>query len=267
MHREVLPGIHWIQEPGPAREGIARAVADAGPAWYRPGRSVHISQSAFLLVGERSLLFDTLSPAASDQILEGVGEILGGRALDYLVVSHPDVPHAGNTHRILRAHPDATLVAPALGDTHELYHLGDALHVAPGDELDLGGHRVVFVEATFLDAAMSIWMREENTRTLFPVDWLGFPLMDGEFLRCVDEIEAPVDVDRLVEFHGRVMFWFQYVEVEKVHAEIDRLWREHEPRFVAPAHGLVIREEPRRYFEAMKDVVRRVSDEGRIGVV
>jgi len=198
MHREFLPGMHWIQEPGPAREGIARAVADAGSAWYRPGRTLHISQSAFLLVGEESLLFDTLSPAASDQILADVSEILGERTLDYLVVSHPDVPHAGNTYRILAAHPGARLVAPALGDTHELYHLEDALLVAPGDELDLGGHRVRFVEATFLDAAMSIWMREENTRTLFPVDWLGFPLMDEEFLRCVDELEAPVDVDRLV---------------------------------------------------------------------
>jgi len=267
MHREILPGIHWIQEPGPARAGIARAVVEANPAWYRQGRTVHISQSAFLLLGERSLLFDTLSPAASDQILADTDEILAGRPLDYLVVSHPDVPHAGNTHRILRAHPETALVAPAVGDTHELYHLNDALKVGPGDALDLGGLRANFVEATFLDAAVSIWMREEETETLFPVDWLGFPILGGEFLRCVDEIDTPVDVDRLTEFHGRVMFWFQYVDVPKVHAEIDRLWERHRPAFLGPAHGLVIRDEPRRYFEAMKEGVARVSAEGRIGVV
>lgn len=267
MPREVLPGVHWIQEPGPARSGIARAVEASGQGWYRPGTPLHISQSAFLFVGDRTLLFDTLSPASTQRILDELAECLDGRALDYLVVSHPDVPHAGNTHQILDAHPDATLVAPAVGETHALYHLEEARKVSPGDLLDLGGHRIRVLDATFLDAAMSIWLMEENSRMLLPVDWLGFPLMAGEFLRYVDELEAPVDVDRLTEFHGRVMFWFQYVDVEKVHAEIERLWRELEPELLAPAHGLVVRRNPRRFFDAMKDVVARVSEAGRSGVV
>lgn len=267
MRREVLAGIHWIQEPGPSRAGIARDVAAAGQSWYSPGRTLHISQSAFLFAGDRTLLFDTLSPAASDQVLADLDEALGGRSLDYLVVSHPDVPHAGNTHRILEAHPDATLMAPAVGDTHALYHLEEAVKLRPGEEIDLGGHRIRVLEATFLDAAMSIWLFEENARMLLPVDWLGFPLMEGEFLRFADELDAPVDVDRLAEFHGRVMFWFQYVDVAKVRTEIDRLWRELAPEILAPAHGVVIRREPRRFFEAMKDVVARVSRAGRSGVV
>jgi len=267
MHREIHPGFHWIQEPGPSRDGIARDVEAGGQGWYEPGRTLHISQSAFLFADDSTLLFDTLSPASSEEILSDLTEILGGRGLDYLVVSHPDVPHAGNTHRILEAHPEATLVAPAVGDTHALYHLEDAWKVGPGDVIDLGALRLRVLEATFLDAAMSIWLMEERTGCLLPVDWLGFPLMDGEFLRYVDELDAPVDVDRLTEFHGRVMFWFQYVDVPKVHAEIDRLWRELEPAVLAPAHGLVIRREPRRFFEMMKDVVSRVSEAGRSGVV
>lgn len=267
MAREILPGVHWIQEPGPSRHGIARAVEEDGQGWYRPGASLHISQSAFLFTGDETLLFDTLSPASSKEILAELDACLDGRCLDYLVVSHPDVPHAGNTHRILHAHPDATLVAPAVGENHALYHLGAAHKVAPGDLLDLGGHRIRVLEATFLDAAMSIWLMEENAGLLLPVDWIGFPLMDGEFLRCEDELEAPVDVDRLTEFHGRVMFWFQYVDVPKVQAEIDRLWRELRPRMLGPAHGVVIRRDPRRFFEAMKEVVARVSETGRSGVV
>ena len=63
------------------------------------------------------------------------------------------------------------------------------------------------------------------------------------------------------------MFWFQYVDVEKVCAETDRLWRELRPDRICPAHGLFIREDTGRYFEMMKEVVRRVAESGRVGVL
>ncbi len=267
MHRELLSGIHWIQEAGPDRQGIAESLLRRGKTWYLPGRALHIPQNAYLLLGERTLLFDTLSPAASDQVITDLEAVLGDRPLDYLVVSHPDVPHAGNTSRILRRYPSATLVAPRFGETHELYHLHEAMKVGPGDEIDLGGPVARFHEATFLDAAISVWMTEEKTRTLFPVDWMGLPLMDGEFLAWEDELATEVSVDRYTEFHGRVMFWFQYVDVEKTCAEIDVLKGRFAPEHIAPAHGPPIRRDVERFFDMQKEVVTRVAAEGRIGVL
>jgi flavorubredoxin len=267
MHREIAPGFQWIQECGPDRQDIAASLIARGQTWYEEGRPLHVPQNAYLFRGERSLLFDTLSPSAGEQIVGDLDDALGGAPLDFLVVSHPDVPHAGNTHRILDRYPACTLVAPAVGDIHELYDLQDSLKVSPGDEIDLGGPVVRFHEATFLDAAMSVWMTERTTGALLPVDWLGFPHMDGECLRFTDELEVEIGPDRLTEFHGRVMFWFQYVEVPKVQAEIDRLARDFEPAILAPSHGLVVREDPERYFGMMKDVVRRVAETGRLGVL
>lgn len=267
MAREVQPGLFAIQECGPHRAGFVADRNTWPEDWYEDGRTVHIPQNAYLIRGEKSLLFDTLSPAGGDQILAELGDLLDGEGLDYLVVSHPDVPHAGNTARILRAHPDATLVAPAVGSVHALYHLEDALKVGPGDELDLGGPVVRFREATFVDAPMSIWMSELRTGTLFPVDWLGFPHMGGECGRFADELERAVSLSRLIEFHGRVMFWYAYVDVGKVQAEIDRMVESLDVSVLAPAHGLVIREDPLRYVEAMKDVVAAIRRRGRVGTL
>ena len=183
------------------------------------------------------------------------------------MVSHPDTPHAANTFAILHEYPDATLVAPKVGSTHALYHLEDAMKVGPGDEIDLGGHLLRFHEATFLDAAISIWMTEENSNMLLPVDWLGLPHMDGECLKCADELESNITIDRLTEFHGRVFFWFQYVEVPKVVAEIDGLIRKFNPAIIAPAHGVVMRENCLQFMELIKPVVEKIHREGRIGVV
>lgn len=264
--RTVLPGLHWIQECGPDRFDMARSTPGLDESWYEDGRALHLPQNAYLLRGERTLLFDTLSPAARPWVVEEVDRALDGAPLDYLVVSHPDVPHAGNTARILRAHPEATLVAPRFGETHALYHLEDALKVGPGDGLDLGGMEVAFHEATFLDHAMHLWMTEETTGTLFTVDWLGFPHMKGECLHLAHEAEAEVSVARLVEFHGRVMFWFQYVDAERMKEGIDRVWETFRPERVVSGHGLPVVRGTRDVFDAMKRVVEYVTEHGRTGV-
>ncbi|MFQ5690359.1 MAG: MBL fold metallo-hydrolase [Gemmatimonadota bacterium] len=270
MIREIVPGFFWLQECGPDRPGFT-ATRNTHPVdWYVPGREVHVPQNAYLLRAGKSLLFDTLSPAGGEQVLRELEAVLEGRGLDYLVVSHPDVPHAGNTHRILAAHPETALVAPATGDIHALYHLEDSLRVGPGDGLDLDGFRVRFHEATFLDAPLSIWMSEESTNALFPVDWMGFPHMRGECGRFAEELEGLDEeawLSRLIDFHGRVMFWYEYVEVPKTRAEIDRLIRALAPSLLAPAHGLVIREEPARYMELIKRAVAAIAERGRVGTL
>jgi len=159
------------------------------------------------------------------------------------------------------------LVAPRYGDAHELYHLEDALKVGEGDTIDLGSFLLKFHEATFLDAPISVWMTEANTRMFLPVDWIGMPHMDGECLKCVDELDTQVDADRLLQFHGRVFFWLQYVDAPKTIAEIDRINRQFHPSIIAPSHGLVIRQDAVLYMDMIKDVVQAISDRGRIGVV
>lgn len=270
MSIEVLPDMHLIRECGPDRQAFARSRNRRPVDWFREGREVHIPQNAYLLLGdEKTLLFDTLSPASGEVILARVAELLAGRGLDYLVVSHPDVPHAGNTPRILDEHPECELVAPAIGVNHELYHLEDAIQVGPGDRLDLGGHDLEFVEATFLDAPIHIWMRERGTETLFTVDWLGIPHMDDECTLFADELELSDEewISRLIEFHGRVMFWFEYVNVDRVQAATRHIREELAPQRLAPAHGAFVREEADRILALMEPTVEAVATHGSVGAL
>lgn len=265
MSREILPGVHWLYEEGPDRRGMIEEMEPV-PAWYDPDDRVFIPQCAYLIDGEEgSLLFDTLSPASTEQVLREVGEILDD-GLDYLVVSHPDIPHAGNTHALLREH-DAQLVAPKYGDDHELYHLEEAMLVGEGDTIDLGNYVFDFHEATFLDAPVSLWMTERTENMLFPVDWMGFPHHASEKLRFVDELDHPLDGTRLLQFHGRVLFWHQYVDVAKVQREIDAVKRRYDPDWILPTHGLVVREDAGECFDLMKEVVAEIERRERIGTL
>lgn len=266
MAREIRPGLYWLRECGPDRSGFVEDHSGAPPDWYDPDRALHIPNSVYLIDDRASLLFDTLSPASTDRLLDELAGVLDA-GLDYLVVSHPDVPHAGNARRVLEAYPDCTLIAPRYGTGHELYHLADAELVGAGDTLELGRHTVAFHEATFPDAAVHLWMSERTTGTLFPVDWFGFPHRDDECDRLVEEFDHALDVDRLVQFHGRVMFWYQYVDVPKVQREMRRVITEFDPDVVAPAHGNPVGNAPARWLELMPTVVEEIDRLDRIGTL
>ena len=267
ISREFIPGIYLIQECVLISDSndMATELNNNPQDWYNPGRDVHIVLNAFLFVGEKTLLFDTLSGLSSDHIVEELRHILGNKTLDYVVISHTDVPHCANAFRLLKEYPEATLVAPQSGSTHGLFHLGDATKVGPGDMIDLGGHVLKFHEAIFLDAAISHWMTEENAKMLLTVDWMGFPHSDGECGKCVDELETEVTVSRLLEHHARVFIWYQYVDVPKTHAEIDRIIETFKPSIIASAHGSVIRKDATKYLQMMKPVIQHMSDQGRLG--
>lgn len=264
--RTIEPGFHWIQESGRDRSHFVESQRDALPEWYDPEDTLHIAQNAYLFEDERSLLFDTLSPASQPEILDALTDRLVG-GLDYLVVSHPDIPHAGNAMRILEEYPEADLIAPRPGNGHALYHLEDARKVGPGDSIDLGRFTLRFHEATFPDAPIHVWMSEQTTGTLFTVDWLGYPHHGQESLHFPDEFATPLTLDRLVQFHGRVLFWLQYVDPDVVAATIDSLIAQHEPELVAPGHGNPIREDPIDVMKLAKPVVERVVTAGRVGTL
>lgn len=266
MYREVWDDVYWFQELGPHRDDFVQSFDD-DQAWYVPGEDVYVPQNAYLFRGDESLLFDTTSPANTETILADLEEILDGRTLDYLVVSHPDIPHSGNTHAILERYPEATLVAPSVGSLHELYHLGAAEQMDVGESIDLGGFRVTFEEAPVVDAAMTFWMSEETTDSLYTVDWMCFPHMGRETLKCADEIDSEVSVERLIQFSGRVIFWLQYVDPDVTIEAIERFVDDHPVSAIAPSHGLIIPERAVEHMRRYRDVVTRVSDRGRISTI
>lgn len=253
MVREIGNGVFWIQE---CSEKSVAEFARKAPDWYEPGRQVHSCRSAFFVDGDRTLLFETLSPTGEQQILAALDNLLDGRSLDYVAPSHPENPHAGNTLAILDAYPEATLVAPAYGDTHELYHMDDGLKVSPGDELDLGGSIVRFVEPSFVDHYMHIWMYELTQDILFCGDWIGFRHMTGECLHFTDEIDSPLTVERLQDHPTSPFFWFKFADPDRTDAKIDELIVRYGSSTLAPSHGQVIRKNPTACMEMMKEVVR-----------
>jgi flavorubredoxin len=263
MARTIGPDLYQIQQCIP-KPMMSNRLRDDPPDWYDPAKTIHVCNNAYLFDGDRTLLYDTLSPGARGQLLEELDHLLGDSGLDYVVPSHPEAPHAGNTNAVLRAYPDAELLSSAYGRGEELYYLDRGRKVEAGETLDLGGPEIEFITATFPDTAFHIWVHDRTTGALCSADWLGTPHVDGECGLFADELDHDLSAAQICEFQANGLRWLQYSDQAAVERAIDDLIETYEPEVVCPAHGLAIREDVEALRERMTDVLEYIVEHGEI---
>ena len=69
-----------------------------------------VSYNAYVLLDEKTVLFDTVDRSITDQFFENLDHVLDGRTLDYVVVHHMEPDHAATLRDLLARRPDVTVV-------------------------------------------------------------------------------------------------------------------------------------------------------------
>ena len=137
-----------------------------------------VSYNSYLLLDEKTVLFDTVDDSISRQFYENVSAALAGRPLDYLVVHHMEPDHCSMIIALLHRYPEAKIVCSA----KELVMLSQfyaedmkdrALIVAEGDKLSTGKHTLHFVMAPMVHWPEVMVTYDEPSKTLFSADAFG----------------------------------------------------------------------------------------------
>lgn len=231
--------------------------------WYDPSEDLHGCGNAFVIVDEKSVMYDTWSPPGKGKVIKTLEDVLEGRDLDYLALSHFESNHAGNTPTILDSHPETTLLVPAAGRHQELY-LEEGWNVEfieYGDSKSLGEYEVEFLKAPFVDQASTMFMFEAETRTLFTADWFGFQHMGTDCLKFADEMRRDVTLDQIRRFTGHALAWLRFADAERTDRIIEHIKERLNPAMIAPAHGQVIRRDVPKYLDLMKEVIQDISEQ------
>lgn len=116
-----------------------------------------VSYNSYLLLDEKTVLFDTVDKAIRDLFLENLEYALGRRKLDYLVVSHMEPDHCAVLADVYRLYPEVKIVcnAKTISMIRQFFEFdidSAALLVKDGDTLPTGRHTL-----TFLTAPMVHW--------------------------------------------------------------------------------------------------------------
>lgn len=70
-----------------------------------------VSYNSYLLLDEKTVLFDTADWAVGRQFLENVQYVLNGRPLDYMVINHMEPDHGASIEEIILRYPDVKIIS------------------------------------------------------------------------------------------------------------------------------------------------------------
>ncbi len=201
-----------------------------------------VSYNSYLLLDEKTVLFDTVDKAVAHNFFENVAYALGGRKLDYLVVHHMEPDHAATIEDIALRYPEATIVCNAkIKDMLSRFFptdlSGRVKLVKEGDTLSTGRHNLTFVMAPMVHWPEVMMSYDSTDGILFSADAFGsFGALNGRIF--ADEVDFMHDcIDEARRYYTNIVgkYGMQVQAVLKKAAGLDI-------RLVCPLHSFVWRQ-------------------------
>lgn len=144
-----------------------------------------VSYNNYLLLDEKTCLFDTADAAVHLQFFENLAAALDGRKLDYLVVHHMEPDHCALIEDLLLRHPEVTIVTNnkvvnMIGQFFDLNLEGHLQLVNEGDTLNTGKHTLHFINTPMVHWPEVMMSYDDCDKILFSADAFGtFGALNG----------------------------------------------------------------------------------------
>ncbi len=238
----IAPGVHWIGALDPGLRSFDMILRTANGTTY----------NAYAVRGSDGVaIIDTVKAEFADEFFARLAHVARLEEIRVIVLNHLEPDHTGALPELLRRAPQARLIiskrAPAMLKAL-LKPTEDQLDyevVDTGDEVSLGDRRLRFLNTPYLH-----W---PDTQCTYLVEQQV--LFSGDVFGC-HHCDLRLFNDRVGEFR----FSFDYY-----YAHIMRPFKSHvrdalkliEPlplTLIAPAHGPILRERPRRYVTRYREL-------------
>ena len=222
----MAPGLHWVGALDPDLR-IFDLIMNA------PHGTTY---NSYLVEGKKdSALIETVKAGFTDTYLENLSSLVDLSKIGYLILNHTEPDHTGSLNALLEAAPSIRLVSSKnavrlirgiLNRDVEVIAVGD------GDEIDLGGRTLRFIEAPFLHWPDTMFTYLPEDQVLFTCDFLGSHYADARMFD--DEVD---------DFSFEFKYYFEHIIRPFKEFSLRALSRiEDLPfRMIAPSHGPILR--------------------------
>lgn len=200
-----------------------------------------VSYNSYLLLDEKTVLFDTVDAAIGKQFLENVSAVLDGRTLDYLVVNHMEPDHCSLIEDLHLRYPDMKIIGniktfPLIEQFYGMNLDDKKILVKEGETFPCGKHTLHFVMAPMVHWPEAMMTYDEYDKVLFSADAFGtFGALDGTIFN--DEVDFDRDfLDEARCYYTNIVgkYGIQVQNVLKKAATIDI-------QIICPLHGPIWR--------------------------
>lgn len=155
-----------------------------------------VSYNSYLLLDEKTVLFDTVDWSICRQFLENIKEVLKNRTLDYMIINHMEPDHAACIEEIVIRYPNVKIICTekaAMFMRQFGFNIdGKIQQVKEGDTMSFGKHNVAFVAAPMVHWPEAMVTYDATDGILFSADAFGsFGALDGKLFN--DEVNFDRD--------------------------------------------------------------------------
>lgn len=198
------------------------------------------SYNSYVLLDEKTVLFDTADWSVCRQFLENIEYVLDGRRLDYLVINHMEPDHGASIEEILMRYPDVKVIttSKAVMMMNQFgFPVKDVTEVKEGDTMSFGKHEVTFVMAPMVHWPEAMVTFDTTNGVLFSADAFGsFGSLDGRLF--ADEVNFERDwLDDARRYYTNIVGKYG-PQVQKLLKKAGGL----DIKYICPLHGPVWRE-------------------------
>ncbi|MDR2509721.1 MAG: flavin reductase [Spirochaetaceae bacterium] len=161
-----------------------------------------VSYNSYLLLDEKTVLFDTIDHAASRVFYANLAFLLKDRQLDYVVINHVEPDHCGSLGELILHYPALKIIGNKL--THDMllqfFDFNERnfdfesrfIKVKEGDVFETGAHKLTFLMAPMVHWPEVMVTYEITQKILFSADAFGtFGALNGAIF--ADEVNFERD--------------------------------------------------------------------------
>nr|WP_242470881.1 FprA family A-type flavoprotein [Thiocystis violacea] len=239
----MAPGVHWIGALDPTLRSFDIILRTANGTSY----------NAYLVRGETGVaVIDTVKAGFADDFFARLESVARYDEIRVIVLNHLEPDHSGALPELMRRAPQARLYistrAPgmlkALLKPHEDQPL-EFQTVGTGDEVDLGGRTLRFLHTPFLHwpDTQCTYLVEDGV--LFSGDVFGCHHCDGRLFN-----------DRCGDFRFAFDYYYAHI-MRPFKTHVMKALKLIEPlplKIIAPTHGPILRDRPRRYLTRYREL-------------
>lgn len=199
-----------------------------------------VSYNSYLLMDEKTVLFDTVDWSICREFLDNIASVLEGKPLDYLVINHVEPDHAASVMEVVLRYPEVKVIctekAFMLMSQFGFDIVDRFIEVKEGDTMSFGKHEIMFIFAQMVHWPEAMVSFDLTDGVLFAADAFGsFISLDGKLFN--DEVNFDRDwIDEARRYYTNI--------VGKYGPHVQALLKKAggiDIKYICPLHGLVWR--------------------------
>lgn len=200
------------------------------------------SYNSYLIRDEKTVLIDTVWEPFSREFITNLKKEIDIQKIDYIVINHSEIDHSGALVDLMKEIPNTPIyctksgVRILKGHFHQEWNF---VEVKTGDVLDIGKHKLTFIEASMLHwpDTMFTYLSEENM--LFSNDGFGQHYA-SEFMYN-DKVDQAELYQEALKYYANILTPFSKQVVKK----IEEILSFNLPiDMICPSHGIIWRDNP-----------------------